>query len=747
MREPPRPYPRGIGHPERRARSLLLVGLFVLSLFGAQLIRLQVLDAPATAVAALRGRLSTVVVPALRGNITASDGVLLASSTERRNVTADQSAVTTYKKRVNGVRRTVGVAGVAADLAPILGMPEATLNKTLTGNRRFVYVAKSISLSSWRKVASLGVPGIYSEVTTARSYPTAATAASLVGWVRDDGSAGGGLELLLDKQLQGKPGESTSEQSRDGHAIPTDRQQSTPATPGLDVQLTINSDLQWFAQSAIAQKVEETRALSGTVVVMDVKTGALAAVASYPTFDPNNIGAAAGNLNSRAFGEAFEPGSIAKVMTAAAALQEGVATPTTPVVIPNRLSRAGQSFRDSHDHAVEKLTFAGVIAQSSNIGTMKVGEKVPAATLEKYFRDFGVGAPTGIHFPGETPGIFAKSGDWSGSQRYTVMYGQGLAVNAIQAAGVFQTIANGGRRVPPTLVAATENARGTMTPAPATKAVRVITKPVATTLSQMLEFVVGDGGTAKQAEIAGYRVAGKTGTADRVGANGRYSGKTASFIGFAPADKPKFVVAVILQNPIVGYFGGSTAGPVFKDVMTYALQEFGIPPTGTPPPVMKLKLDEAPTSVNEAESALTSEPAAKKAEPQPVPTRSEAAKPSRSHPRSPVEQQPPPLQRSALLRQSALPQQSVTQRSVTQQSVTQESVPLQPPRQRQSANSRSRPRGVTPGSTSSRGVTPGPVSSRGPGRDTVKPRGPIFGHAPGQDVRAGLVRQSGSTLQ
>src|SRR5665811_2139462 len=268
--------------------------------------------------------------------------------------------------------------------------------------------------------------------TSARSYPTSSAAASLVGWVGGDGSAGGGLELLLNKQLQGKPGESTYEQSRDGRMIPAGEQQITPAVPGLDVQLTINSDLQWFAQNAIAQKVNETQALSGTIVVMNVKTGQLAAVASYPTFDPNNIAKATGNLGNKAFGEAFEPGSIAKVMTAAAALQEGVATPATPVVVPNRLPRAGQSFRDSHDHGIERLTFAGVIAKSSNIGTMMVGEKVQPATLEKYCRRFGVGQMSGVHFPGETPGIFARSQNWSGSQRYTVMYGQGLSLNAIQ---------------------------------------------------------------------------------------------------------------------------------------------------------------------------------------------------------------------------------------------------------------------------------------------------------------------------
>jgi cell division protein FtsI (penicillin-binding protein 3) len=579
----------------------------VLSLFGAQLFRLQALDSSAMANIALKSRLSIVAVPALRGDIRASNGVVLATSIERRNVTADQTAVPTYQKKVNRVSVTVGVAGAAADLAPILGKSEGELYATLTGAKRFVYVAKDVSMSDWSRIRALGIPGIYSEPTSKRSYPTSSSAASLVGWVRGDGSAGGGLELLLNKQLQGKPGESTYEQSRDGRTITTGEQQITPVVPGLDVRLTIDSDLQWFAQNAIAQKVNETQALSGTVVVMNVRTGQLVAVASYPTFDPNNIAKATGNLGNNAFQEAFEPGSIAKVMTAAAALQEGVATPATPVTVPNRLPRGGQLFRDSHDHGVENLTFAGVIAQSSNIGTMMVGEKVPPATLEKYFRSFGVGQPTGIHFPGETPGIFARAQDWSDSQRYTVMYGQGLAVSAIQAAGVFQTIANGGVRVPPTLVASTQNADGTVTQTPPTTPVRVISPSTATTLSQMLEFVVGDGGTASQAKIAGYRVAGKTGTADRIGANGRYSGKTASFIGFAPADKPQLVVAVILQNPIRGYYGGSTAGPVFKDIMTYALQEFGIPPTDTPPPVMKLKIEDAPISADNAEAALQSQ--------------------------------------------------------------------------------------------------------------------------------------------
>jgi cell division protein FtsI (penicillin-binding protein 3) len=594
-------------HPERRVRFLLLTGFFILSLFAAQLFRLQALDASSMASAALRSRLTVVAVPALRGNITASNGEVLATSIARSNVTADQTAVPTYSKKIKGVTVKVGVAGAAADLAPILGKSVAELSATLTGARRFVYVDKDVSMAQWNEVQALGIPGIYSEATSQRSYPTSSAAASLLGWVGADGSPGGGLELLLNSQLQGRPGVTTYERSADGRTITTAENQVTPAVPGQDVRLTIDSNLQWYAQNILAQQVNETKALSGTVVVMGVKTGQLMAVASYPSFDPNNIASATGDLNDRAFADAFEPGSTAKVMTAAAAIQQGVATAATPVVVPDRLARGGQLFRDSHEHGVEHLTFAGVIAQSSDIGTMTVGEKVPPATLEKYFRSFGIGQPTGINFPGETPGIFAKSQDWSGSQRYTVMYGQGLSVNAIQDAGVFQTVANGGLRVPPSLVASTTSADGTVTPASPTKPVRVISPSTAKTLSQMLEFVVSDNGTAVAATIPGYRVAGKTGTANRVDADGHYSGYTASFIGFAPADKPQFVVAVILQNPLIGIYGGAVAAPVFKDVMTYALQEFAVPPTGTPPPVMELTVGDPPATVDKAAAALQSQ--------------------------------------------------------------------------------------------------------------------------------------------
>jgi len=575
---------------------MVVAVLFVFSIFAAQLLRLQGFDASATSADALSSRMATVAIPAMRGRILDSQGTVLASSIERRTVTVDQTAVVEYKKTVDGVYTQVGVAGAAADLAPLLGMPVAELTPVLSGQARYRVVAKNITPLNWRKIAALGIPGIYSEPTSERNYPTSTAAASLVGFLQSDGSAGAGVEVLMDHALSGKAGKTVYEQALDGRVIPTGHQQTTPAVPGRDVKLTINSDLQWFAQNALAQKVIQTNALSGTVVVQNVKTGELLAVASYPTFDPNTPGQSQGNWTNKAFSEVYEPGSTAKVITSSAAIEEGVVTPHTVVEVPNRIYRAdGREFKDSHDHPTEYLTFAGVLAQSSNIGTVLAGEQIKSSKMHDYFYRFGLGQTSGMSFPGEGEGILKAAKDWDGSQKVTVLYGQGLSVNALQATGVFQTIANGGVRIPPRLVAAVGDGKGGYVEAEKPKAVRVVSADTAKQVRDMLEGVVGKEGTAPEAKISGYRVAGKTGTADRYDAKvGGYSGKTASFIGFAPADDPELVVSVTLQRPVKGYFGGVVAGPVFRDVMTYALQELEIPPTNTKAPRVRIKAEDPP---------------------------------------------------------------------------------------------------------------------------------------------------------
>jgi cell division protein FtsI (penicillin-binding protein 3) len=271
-------------------------------------------------------------------------------------------------------------------------------------------------------------------------------------------------------------------------------------------------------------------------------------------------------------------------------LEEGVATPGTHVTVPNRLHRGDRLFKDDIDHATWYLTLNGVLAKSSNIGTIlatgQLGRTQPKANevLYSYLRKFGIGRPTGLNYPGETPGILAKPQDWSTSQQYTIPFGQGLSLNAMQAASVYSTIANGGVRVQPTLIRGTKGADGRFTPAAAPEQTRVISKRTAKSLAGMLESVVGDEeGTGTKARIPGYRVAGKTGTANRVDpVRGGYHGYTASFAGFAPADDPQITVYCAIQNPTKGsYFGGQICGPIYKQVMEFALKTLQTPPSGS----------------------------------------------------------------------------------------------------------------------------------------------------------------------
>jgi len=557
--------------------------LFVLSIFGAQLVRVQAFDASGVQLAALNKRLNSVVVPALRGRIVDTKGTVLAASVERRTITVNQNAVATYERVIEGKRVKVGVVGAAERLAPLLGMTADELVKKLMGTSGYQVIAKGVSPLVWREISAMGIPGILSEVTFEREYPSGMTGAPIVGFLGDDGSVAGGVEQMMQAQLAGTPGKEIYEQARDGKVIPWAQRLSQPAVDGQDVRLTIDADIQWFAQNTIGNLVHAMGAKSGTIVVMEAKTGKLRAVAPYPSFDPTDLAhTKASALGNKAFQEVYEPGSTAKVITIAAALEENVVEPMTGVIVPNRLRRADTTFKDAHDHPTLNLTVAGVLAKSSNIGTILATESMPAATLEAYQRSFGLGTKSGIGYPAESAGLLRPAAIQTGSERYTTMFGQGMSVTAVQAAGVFQTIANGGVRVPPSLIEGTVAEDGTFAASTAPQGVRAVSQQTSTEVSQMLEEVVGPGGTARHVAIPGYRIAGKTGTANRVADSGAgYSGYTTSFIGYAPAEDPQFVVAVTLQNPTACVpSGGSQCGPAFKDVMTYVLQAYQVPPTG-----------------------------------------------------------------------------------------------------------------------------------------------------------------------
>jgi cell division protein FtsI (penicillin-binding protein 3) len=572
-RRPAGRRPRGDfrpGDPVRRLRAWQLCLLFVLTIVAARVIDLQAIQGPTLAAAGDKARLRTVVLPAVRGQITDVNGVPLATTVAAKNITVDQTLVK-------------DPATEAASLAAVLGGDASVYATRMTGERRFVYLAKSVTPEVWAKVSALKLPGVFSEVSSTRVYPAGSVAANVVGYVRADGHGGSGLEYGFDQQLAGAAGSQSFQSSARGTEIPTADSSGTDAIPGMGVTLTIDRDIQWMAQDAIAKQVKAAKADSGTVVVMDPRTGQIYALATVPTFDPNKpADAAQADIRNRAVTDAFEPGSTSKIMTMAAVIEEGKANPLTRITVPPVLKTPYKTFHDDMPHGTLRLTLNGVLARSSNIGTILASRKIGGEKLYSYLKKFGIGESTGLHFPGESKGFVPSPANWSATSFGTIAFGQGLSLTAVQAASVYATIANDGLRVAPTLVAGYTAPDGAYQAAAAPSSVRVVSPETAVQVRSMLESVVSDEGTAPKAAIAGYRVAGKTGTANRIDEGCHcYKGYTASFIGMAPADAPRLVIAVFLQNPRNGHFGGQLAAPVFKKVMSFSLEHLRIPPTGT----------------------------------------------------------------------------------------------------------------------------------------------------------------------
>lgn len=574
---------RAVGHPRRRTRTMLAVFAIILSLFTWQLVKVQWIQADEIAQKATNNRLTTSKVPAARGEITDSAGTVLARSVERRDVAGDPVAAKSFRERsTNG--KPKGIDGVSQELARILGGDAAEIRATFeradARDSRFVYLAKDISPAQWSQIRALDLPGITSEQVQKREYPQGTALAPLLGSVNAQDVPGGGIEQMLNTTLQGKAGLHQVERARNGSEIATGENLDRKPVAGRGAKLTIDSDLQWFAQNELAAQVKSSKAVSGEIVVAD-KAGNILVAASYPSFDNNDMSTAKSeNLQNRAFTDTFEPGSTQKMVTAGAVLEEGIMTPKSHVEVPPSLKRAGRPFHDSHPHPTEYLTLAGVIAQSSNIGTILAGEKLPKEKLYTYMKKFGLGEATGIGFPGESTGIVPKVSTWKGDTWYTIMFGQGLASSAVQQVGLFQAIANGGVREPLKLVSEVQGGDGAMQPyTDDRKSTRVFSAKTSKELVGMMQGVVTKDGSAPKAAVPGYDVAGKTSTAERYDSvKGGYDGVTAGFIGMAPAKDPQLIVSVTLQRPQAGTFGGDLAAPVFSKVMAEALRQRKIPP-------------------------------------------------------------------------------------------------------------------------------------------------------------------------
>ena len=566
----------------KRIRGLVLILALVMFMFGIRLVQVQALQAGDYRERAVNEMEKVKTLQAPRGDITDINGVQFARSVAATSIVVDQTQITNPAK-------------VAAFVAPILNMKVQEVQESLTGTRKWNMVARNAKPATWLKLSAAldqynsrfkamspdRIIGFFPERSYVREYPSGRLIASLIGFVNHDGVGATGLESSMNSKIKGIDGKYSYANGYKAE-IPGSQSEIIPAQSGTSIRLTVDRDIQWVASKAIADVVKSTRALSGTVIVMDPKTGHILAHATAPTFDPNDttkVSLVA--MRNPSVLDVYEPGSTGKVMTIAAAMEEKKITTETVLTIPDKLKRSTKVFKDHEPHPTQRLTTAGILAVSSNTGSIKIGEMISNDKLYDYLTKFGIGTKTGSGLPGESRGILPKVADWSGTTAPTVAFGQGYSVTAMQATSVFATIANDGVRVSPTVIAGTSDSTGNYTPSATRENVRVISPETAAKMRLMMESVVSANGTAPSAAIPGYRDAGKTGTAQRIDDTcGCYRGYTASFIGFAPADKPAYVISVTIQDPKGMHWGGYLGGPVFKKVMSFVLQSKGIAPTG-----------------------------------------------------------------------------------------------------------------------------------------------------------------------
>lgn len=575
------------GDPTKRLKWVVVSIVALVALFAWRLIDVQIVQADAINEKSYEKRAVTRVIPALRGQIIDANGKVLAKTVFRYDINAAPSKVGPISREVNGQTVTVSVDQLATEIAEILELTPAEVTTKITGTGEYSQIKKRADASAYRKLRELDIPWLYFDPVAERIYPNGAVAGNLLGFITESGLMEG-LEQLYDKCLAGQDGEETFEKGVDGIKIPSSVITSKESIPGKNIRLTIDADLQYFAQQVMASTVSYLRADWGTATIIEVKTGRILAAAEAPSVDPNEPGnLSADDRRARIFQAAFEPGSTLKTITAATVIDTGLGSPNMQVLAPFGMkipNSNGYTVTDSHSHPLEQLTMTGVLAESSNTGIMNVGKVVDWKTRYSYLQKFGLGQRTAINFPGEGSGLLNSVETWSndGVKRYVSMFGQGVSVTPIQSAMMYQTIGNQGVRLNPVLVdGCEENVNDFSIPATA-PGKQVISKGTAAQTLSMLERVVESGAIGKYGAIPGYRVGAKTGTAQIRDENtGKYAGPYAiSYFGVAPIEDPQFVVAVTaFKSRTVGSSLG-VAVP-FKKIMQQVLRTYRVPPSTT----------------------------------------------------------------------------------------------------------------------------------------------------------------------
>ncbi|THG33467.1 peptidoglycan D,D-transpeptidase FtsI family protein [Naasia lichenicola] len=576
----------------RAAMAMVLIALFV-GLFAVRLFDLQVVQAQTLNAAAEDNRSVPLKILGMRGDIYDATGVVLAHSVLRYDITASpKAAVGPSATPEIAAAKLAETRADATRIAAITGQNPDDIVAALTdavaadSAADYAYVVKQVDVETFEAIKALDIPWVYYEAHPARTYPDGAVAGNLVGYVGAANEAQAGVELSEDSCLAASDGTETYERSEDGVRIPGSTVETVAAVDGSDVVLTIDADLQWFVQQTLAKYAQEYGAGWGTVVVQEVRTGKLLAVADYPSVDPNNVDAtAASDAGSRAFTAPFEPGSTFKTLTAASLIDSGQATPLSHVLAPYRITDDGVDINDSESHGTWRLTLTGVLKESSNTGMSRLGQLLSPQQRLDYMTAFHLGTTSEVGFPGEEPGYLGDNApDWNAQTDYATTFGQGLTTTAIQTASIYQAIGNGGVRMPVSLVSGCRAADGTITDAPATAGSQVVSPQAARETVDMLENVATKGWLASRIAIPGYRIATKTGTAQHSDGNGDYADTfNVSLAGLAPAEDPQYVVSVSLGDPVRMNNSGATA-PIFREVMAQVLKQFQVIPSGSSSP-------------------------------------------------------------------------------------------------------------------------------------------------------------------
>ncbi|HTC71245.1 MAG TPA: penicillin-binding protein 2 [Solirubrobacteraceae bacterium] len=548
---------------QRRVGGIFAAFFVLLVLAAGRTVYLGVVRGPTLRKAASNEQLTTEAVSAPRGTITDRNGVDLAISEPAQDISADPYLIT------NPLR-------AARQLAPLLGQTQSSVLSELSEHRGFVYLARSLPARAAQAVLALKIAGVTGTAVMRRVYPRGALAAQVLGMVGTEGVGLAGLEYSRNAQLAGHSGERRV--VSDALGQPVSISESHQVAPGRSLTLTLDANIQQRVEDVLAAVGHLYEPKNATAIVMDPRTGAVLAVANWPQVNANDPSASPQeDLEDRAVGFAYEPGSTFKIVTVAGALQESLITPSSTFNVPDQIQVAEKTIHDDTEHPEEMLTAGEILARSSNVGAITIAKLEGADTFNRWVHRFGFGAPTGVGLPGEEPGVTLSPAQYSGSSMGNLPIGQGELVTPMQMASAYAAIANGGILRAPQIVRAVGG--HTLPVAPGH---RVLSGAVAAEVRDMLKGVLGPEGTASEVSIPGYQLAGKTGTASKVNPEtGEYSKSKyiASFIGFAPASDPKLLCAVVVNEPQAGsIFGGTVAAPAFGQIMSFALPYLGIAP-------------------------------------------------------------------------------------------------------------------------------------------------------------------------